>query len=259
MYIDAHCHLADPRLKSELPRWMSEAKARGIGVFVQGGVDPGDWERQRSLKTQYPGQIITAYGLHPWWVATHSEAEFELAFTALGLQIGEADALGEFGLDHAPKWEQSTYPAQLRALRAQLGLLKRAAKPVVLHVVRAHEPVLESIQESGLRELTGLVHSFSASKEIAKKYLDLGLTLSISGVITRKGFETLRRAVSYIPIDRLVLETDSPDQKPDGWDREWNEPLALFQVAEAVAEIRGTKAEDILQQSAANLKKVFRI
>ena len=231
-YIDAHCHLADPRLESELPRIFAESEKRGIDSFVQGGVGPDDWDRQLSLKTRYPGKILTSFGLHPWWVAERDEKQVRSAFANLKKRIGEADALGETGLDHAPRIAETSRPIQELAFELQLGLFKATQKPLVLHVVRAHERALQIIAKAAIKDARGLVHSFSASREIAKKYLDLGLTLSISGVICGKGFETLRRAVSYIPLDRLVLETDSPDQKPADWERAWNEPVALFRVAE---------------------------
>jgi TatD DNase family protein len=254
-FIDAHCHLADPRFGEEAARIIRESEARGIGHFVQGGVDPADWDRQLALQAKYPGKIATAFGLHPWWVAGKSRDEVLGAFELLKKRIGEADALGETGLDHAPKVAESSRPLQREAFRLQLGLAQTAQKPLVLHIVRAHEEALEALQASGIQGLPGLVHSFSASREIAKKYLDLGLTLSISGVVCRKGFETLKRAVSYIPLDRLVLETDSPDQSPG---EGLNEPVNLLRVADAVAALRGEKAEEILRQSAENLKGMFR-
>jgi TatD DNase family protein len=237
---------------------LEDAKQAGIVRFIQGGVSPEDWDRQTALKTQYPGKIATAFGLHPWWVAERSEGEILSAFGKLEQRIGEADALGETGLDHAPKLPEESYGAQEQAFRLQLGLYKRTPKPLVLHIVRAHERALEVLHEEGVKTADGLVHSFSASREIAKKYLDLGLNLSISGVICRKGFETLKRAVSYIPIDRLVLETDSPDQPPEGWARSCNEPSALLQVAAVVGQIRSVSAEEVLLRSAENLTRIFK-
>lgn len=257
-YTDAHCHLADPRLESELSRIFLESEQNGIERFIQGGVGPEDWERQLSLKSRYPGKIVTAFGLHPWWVAERDETQLREAFRKLEGRIAEADALGETGLDHSPRFAESTRPLQEEAFELQLGLFQLTRKPLVLHVVRAHERAIQMMHGAGIKAAHGLVHSFSASQEIARKYLDLGLTLSISGVISRKGFETLRRAVSYIPIDRLVLETDSPDQKPADWERDWNEPVALFRVAREVARIRGVSAEEILLRSSENLKGIFK-
>lgn len=255
--IDAHCHLADPRIQAELPRILAEAREAGIGSFIQGGVDPADWRRQRELKERFPGRIITAYGLHPWWVSVHTRDEIEKGFGELEAMLGEADALGEAGLDFSKRFEPSTHAIQQWAFEKQLELRRSfPSKPLILHVVRAHEPALAALRVAG-QPLCGLVHSFSASHDIARNYLDLGLDLSVSGVITRKGFETLRRAMRYIPGDRLMLETDSPDQAPEGWTKPWNEPSSLLRTAQAVGELRGESAQAVLEKSAENLRRIF--
>lgn len=252
---DGHCHLADRRIASEIYEIVSRAKGRGIGLFVQGGVDPEDWERQIDLKKRYPKQIITSFGLHPWWVASHSQTEFDEAFKLLSRHLVDADGLGEIGLDHGPKVSKESYKRQEHGFRAQLDLFRKE-KPLILHIVRAHGPALEGLARK--KELSGMLHSFSGSREIAKKYLDLDLYLSISPAITRKGFETLKRCVSYIPLDRLILESDSPDQKPVLWEKAWNEPTSLFETATEIAGLRKTSAEALLEASTANVKKLFR-
>jgi TatD DNase family protein len=258
-YVDAHCHLADPRIGNDVSRLIEEAGLKGITCFVQGGVSPEDWDRQLRLKEKFPGKIITSFGVHPWWVADHSTTEVEQALAILESRVSQADALGELGLDRSQKVPADSFEQQMTAFEFQLELANRLHKPIVLHVVRAHEEALSRLEKDSLsgQGLSGLVHSFSASREIAKRYLDLGLTLSISGVVTRDGYETLKRAVSYIPQDRLVIETDAPDQSPRDWDRPFNEPVALFQVAQAIADLRGVESQTILEVSAENIRRMF--
>jgi TatD DNase family protein len=272
-YIDAHCHLADPRFAESLDDVLARSREAGIGAWVQGGVDPADWDRQLEIQKKHPGQIYTSFGLHPWWVARSSKAEFGRALELLAARLRQADGLGELGLDYGPKLEMKleasvgdTRAWQRDAFERQLGLLEANPKPLVLHVVRAHEDALKILQKyskGGIFERGGLVHSFSGPREIAQKYLDLGLSLSISGGIVRKGFETLKRAVSYIPLDRLLVETDSPDQGlPDQSSKgELNEPTALIEIAHAIAKLRskhgGESAERILEQSARNITRIF--
>jgi TatD DNase family protein len=277
-YIDAHCHLADPRFAGSLEDVLARSREAGIGAWVQGGVDPADWDRQLVIQKQHPGQIYTSFGLHPWWVARSSKAEFEQGLKLLAVRFKEADGLGELGLDYGPRLEASLETNmtldrdearawQSEAFERQLELLKTTPKPLVLHIVRAHEDALDILQKyskAGVFERGGLVHSFSGPREIAQKYLDLGFSLSISGGIVRKGFETLKRAVSYIPLDRLLVETDSPDQALPNQaqnDRQLNEPTALIEIARAIAGLRskhgGESAERILEQSARNITRIF--
>lgn len=259
MYVDAHCHLADLRLEAELDRVLRAAESRGISLFVQGGFDPDDWQRQLELQRRYPNRLVTAFGLHPWWVAAHTDQELEEALVLLEKELPRAQALGELGLDQGRRVGPESYPRQLRAFRAQLEISQKISeKPLVLHIVRAHSlalGILKAIRVGG--QYPGIIHSFSGSREIARQYLDLGFSLSISGGITRKGFETLRRAVSYIPRDRLILESDSPDQSPENWMGDLNEPISLFETAKAVGEIRGEDPDELLQASSINARRVF--
>jgi TatD DNase family protein len=265
-YIDAHCHLADPRFAGKLNEVLARSREAGIGAWVQGGVDPADWDRQLEIRKQNPGQIYTSFGLHPWWVAKAPRVEFDGSLAQLAVRLKDADGLGELGLDYSPKLEvlgASNHDWQKEAFERQLELLSVTPKPLVLHIVRAHEDALKILMNraaSGPFERGGLVHSFSGPREIAQKYLDLGFSLSISGGIARKGFETLKRAVSYIPLDRLLVETDSPDQPLDGAS-ELNEPTSLIKIARAIADLRtkvgGESAERILEQSARNITRIF--
>jgi TatD DNase family protein len=269
-YIDAHCHLADPRFAEKLDEVLARSREAGIGAWVQGGVDPADWDRQLEIQKRNPGQIYTSFGLHPWWVARAAREQFDRALAQLAVRLKEADGLGELGLDYGPKLEalgSSDHAWQMEAFERQLELLSATPKPLVLHIVRAHEDALKILSQhakAGVFSSGGLVHSFSGPREIAQKYLDLGLSLSISGGIARKGFETLKRAVSYIPLDRLLVETDSPDQPLDGAP-ELNEPTSLIKIARAIADLRsklrtkvgGESAERILEQSARNITRIF--
>jgi TatD DNase family protein len=232
-------------------------------------VDPEDWQRQLELKRRHPREILTSFGLHPWWVAKATREQFEQEFLELKRLIDQADGLGETGLDYGPRLEKSMGPDhrenQQHAFRRQLELA--ATKPLVLHIVRAHSDAISTLAEFGPFSREGIVHSFSGTKENARKYLDLGLSLSISGGITRKGFESLKKAVAYIPLDRLLVETDSPDQPlygrplhghPSG-DQILNEPSSLIEIARVIAEYRENEsAESVLRTSATNVARIFR-
>ena len=263
-WIDAHCHLADPRLKAELSGVFERAQRAGVDRFVQGGIDPADWDRQDSLKADRPpGQILAAFGLHPMWVAENPQDACEAALAELvrRLQPGASSpaALGELGLDHRPRFAPETRPRQLEFFQRQLELPEGRSLPLILHVVRAHTEALQAFKAvSSRRPLQGIVHSFSGSFEVARQYLDLGFFISVGGtMVGLQSFEKTAKTVIKIPPDRLVLETDSPDQPPPSYAGSLNEPASLWEVACAVGSLRNEALEAVLELSRSNLEKLF--
>lgn len=262
-WVDAHCHLADERLAGRVEEIIERSRSAGVGAWVQGGVGPDDWERQLQLKAKYGAAIITAFGIHPWWAATHRKSDIESALKTLEEKLPLARAVGELGLDLGPKHTSpESNIKQFFAFEAQLELAKAAQKPLILHVVHAHAEAIDILKDNGPYEASGIVHSFSSSYEIAKEYLDLGFYISIGGSITREGFQNLKKAINSFPLDRIVVETDSPDQTPrlpgvkvDAL----NEPNNLIGIAEVLASLRGVSRDEILTRSSAKLRKLFGI
>ncbi len=231
---------------------IGRARAVGVTGFVVAGVDPAGWVRQRAL-ARTPGVRWTA-GLHPWTVARASTGEVEAALSGLPDCFDGARpacGVGETGLDarFVPK---ETLELQASAFAQQLALSRERALPVVLHVVSAHGAALEVLRR--FAPLTGLVHAFGGSAEVAAAYLDVGLCISVSGGAARAG-RKLRRALAEIPADRLLVETDAPDQPLERGAR--NEPAALLRVAAAVAEVRNESADAILRRSTALATALF--
>jgi TatD DNase family protein len=270
-WIDAHIHLTDPRIKADLGSFLRDAREAGITRFVLGGLDPEEWERQKSFTREYPGMATLAFGLHPWWVATQNESEsssiIDVGLEKLEneLKSGTCKALGETGLDFHPRFSVETHALQENTFRAQLALARRYGIPVILHIVRAHDRALEILRESG-GGYTGIVHSFSDEPRLARAYLELGLTPSIcASVITRgKGsaFEKLKQTVVTLTPAEFVFETDAPDQPPAG-ESGLNRASNLIRVAEEVAKLRaskypGTSAGTLLDQSRENLERIFK-
>lgn len=283
-YIDAHSHLADPRISGNVVALLEEARQAGISGWLQGGLHPTDWKRQKELASEAWGRgIHPVFGVHPWWVAECQDSELEAALRALeselereaGLEREDRSfvAIGEAGLDHAGRFSRETHGRQLHAFERQLELAARFELPLVLHVVQAHGPALELLEAYRGRLRGGLVHSFSRGPELAARYLELGFLVSVSGAVTRKGFESLKRAVVKIPDESLVLETDCPDQAIEGQALEGqalegqdrkagsiNAPANLLRVAHAVSALRGPgkgSAAELLERSTANLRRVF--
>jgi TatD DNase family protein len=257
-WIDAHCHLADARLNATIDEVLTRSRNAGVTGWIQGGVCPADWDRQRDLRARFGPGVRLAFGVHPWWIAEHPEAELVKALGDLDLRAGEAEAVGETGLDFMPR-RLGTEARQTMAFEFQIALAKRLGKPLVLHVVHAHEPALQILKRAAPLP-KGIVHAFSESYETARQYVDLGFLISVGGAVTRPGYEKLKRGIAKIPADKLVIETDAPDQTPalEGVSRERpNEPAFLVGIARKLAELRGVDYETILSQSTENLTQLL--
>ncbi len=242
MYIDAHCHLSDPRLAKDFDAAMERCRQRGIGAWILGGLDPEDWARQEALKARFP-TIKTAFGLHPWWAAQMTEDQIDAALAQLEAVLPRADAIGEMGLDAL----KPNLPQQERAFEGQLE--RREEHPMVLHVVRAHAKALWLLNAHGPYGFGGIVHAYSEDLATARKYIDMGFLISVGGGVLAKGFETLKETVVGLPIECLVVETDAPDGAGD--------PARLWEVAQAVGKLQDRPAEAVLETSAENLKGIF--
>lgn len=262
MYLDAHCHLQDPRVDAVRVDWLEKARARFITEFVMGGVGPEDWERQERLFAESPGTYFPTIGLHPWWVSERSETAFQIAFLLLKKKLADPKwvALGETGLDHHERFTAGVQALQARAFIAQLDLAAEMERPLVLHVVRAHEETLKYLSEHPSAK-GGMVHSFSGPPALARAYLRKGFLPSLSAaVLTRgkgKAFHQLREAVLEMKLSELLLETDAPDQPPADQKGELNPVENLWRVAEIVAQWKQCTPEEVAAASTENWKKKF--
>lgn len=261
-WIDAHCHLSDPRLMIDLLAVVERSFAAGVSGWVLGGVDPDDWSRQETLKKHLGAAVTLAFGVHPWRAAEWQSDEVEAALGELENRLAGATAIGELGLDASPnQGGKKALPRQFPAFERQLALARRHRKPVVLHVVQAHDEALAVLEKEGELPAGGLVHSFGGSLEIATRYLALGLTLSLGAAVTRSGYRALKVAVPALPSDSFVVETDAPDQPPgDKGARKGgsgHEPSSLPLIAGAIAKLRGESAEDLLERSSARVRRIF--
>ncbi len=252
-FIDAHCHLADPRLDPVREGLIKRAADCGITHFLQGGVDPADWARQRRL--EHTG-VWRAFGLHPWFVAENTAQTCADALAQLRHELGDAVALGELGLDFGPRCKAESRERQRHYFRAQLELAQAAGKPLVLHVVRAHGETLQLLRAVAPR-WRGLVHAFSGSREVAADYIRLGLHVSLGPALLRPGFRKVKEAVSHIPRDHLVVESDAPDGPPLEENCTFNEPTVILRVAEVIAANHGVTATEVLTSSRDNLLRAF--
>ncbi len=256
--IDAHCHLDSDRLGASPEVVVAEARAVGVEDIVMAGVDPGGWAAQRALAKRLP-RLLTVFGLHPQIIPELACETLEAMYVALeeALVTQRPVALGETGLDRLTPATKAAIGQQTNAFREQLRLARRFELPVVLHLLRADELALAVLREEGLPAAGGVVHSFSGSAEFAKKLLALGLHLSFAGPLTFPQSRRLREAARVTPADRLLVETDSPDQTPVPHRGEPNRPALLPAVVAALAEVRGLSFEETAALTADNARRLF--
>lgn len=246
--------MADPRSSPDPAHLISQAKGAGIVHALQGGIDPEDWERQLKLHAQHGPYIQTCFGLHPWFVAANagegSSQFLDQHLPKLIELLPEACAIGELGLDFGKRFGPETHTAQLEVFEVQLDLALAQDKPLVLHVVHAHEAALGALKRHGAgRKWKGLVHSFGANREIAERYIQLGLLISVGGSLLKDGYTDLKKAVIDLPDEALVVESESPGDQDN--------PLRLFEVARALGRLRGKTHGLILDISRQNMLQHF--
>lgn len=260
-YVDVHSHWADIRFAdrgAELTLKLKACLDKNIDFFLQGGIGPDDWNRQLELKKQYPQNFGLGFGLHPYFVSAHNSEECELALDQLTALLPQAMALGEAGLDFRPHIMKEFEGLQIEIFENQIELAKAFAKPMVLHIVQAHEKALQIFDIWGVPEQTGLVHAFNGSFLTAKKYIDRGFLISVGGAVTFEKNHKLQDCIKKIPLEYLLIESDSPDQAPAGWTGP-NESISIYNVAEKIGLIRNISVFDALEVNTSNFKRLFRL
>ncbi|MBT9559470.1 MAG: TatD family hydrolase [Myxococcales bacterium] len=256
--VDAHCHLDDPRLDAIREGAIADARAVGVGGWVLGGVDGAQWRRARALAAETPGVLLTE-GLHPLVAATLTAAARQEALA--GIERDGIVAIGETGL-HLLGEARAHRDAQVASLRDHLALARDWGLPVVLHVVGAHGATLSLLREDGVLQ-GGWVHSFTGPVDVAREYLRLGLSLSFSASFLRASPARGVDVVRAVPGDRLLIETDCPDQAPParlvmkGSSRPLNRPAWLVDVAVAVAAVREEPMAEVARRSTENLGRIL--
>jgi TatD DNase family protein len=256
MLIDAHCHLEKATFGDELDQVIGRAEAAGLVNLIAvgaSGVAAGA-DEALALTERYP-HIFAAVGIHPHEAQAAHDEPAAVAHIDACLRHPKAVALGEVGLDYY--YTQSPVVVQNSVFRTFLRMARAHDKPLMLHIREAHADCYVALDEVGLPSKPGVVHCFTAGVAEAKNYLDRGMYLSIPGVVTFKNAGPLREAVQYAPLDRLLVETDSPYLAPVPHRGKRCEPAFVVQTALAVAALRGIELAEVEQQTTANAQRLF--
>ncbi len=253
--IDAHAHLDASQYEADRDEVIARARAAGITKMIAVGQwhAPGDFGGAHALAARYPDLFHATVGIHPHEVAKVPAADWEKLEELAALP--ETMAVGETGLDY--HYDYSPREEQRRWFRHQLDLAKRLGKPVVVHTREADDDTVMILREASPE--AGVIHCFTGGPERARAYLDLGLHISVAGVLTFKNADDLREAVRIVPLDRLLIETDCPYLAPIPFRGKRNEPAYVRHVAEKVAEVKGLSVEEVAAATAENTRRFFRL
>ena len=252
MLVDAHCHL-EPADYGDASEVIARAKAAGLvrAVVVGQFHQPGDFGHALEVARAHPDFLVATLGIHPHDAARATDADWRALEQLCALE--EIRAVGEAGLDYY--YDRSPREVQRQSLGRQAALGKRLGKPLVVHVRDAHEDCHRILSESGVSR--GVIHCFTGDTEAARRYLDLGFHISISGVVTYKKTESLQEAVRFTPANRILVETDSPYLSPVPYRGRKNEPAYVVEVAKKVAELKGMSLEEIGRLTSENAAGLF--
>lgn len=254
MIIDTHAHLDFPDYKSDLESVLSRAKEAGVGYIINVGTSLAASKKSVTLANRFDN-IYASIGIHPHDASKVSEQDW-LAIESL-VREPKVIAIGETGLDYYRN--RSPHEDQQRIFRKHLTLAKTHNLPVIIHCREADSDCLTILQEHKNGNLRGVVHCFSGTREMARKYIELGFYISFAGPITFSNVNSLREVAKSIPVERVLLETDCPFLSPQPKRGERNEPSYLSYVIPVLADIYGLSVQDIRRITTFNAHKLFGI
>lgn len=259
MLIDSHAHL-DYEYDFSTEEMLAQAKAAGVERVIAIAAAPDSLERVRELAEKFP-QIYFTSGVHP-----HDSKDFTPDIFSAIQRLAKHErcvAIGELGLDY--HYDLSSHDLQHQALETQLKFSAEIGKPVVVHTRDADADTIrflrthsDAFRARHPQRTPGVIHCFTGTEELARATLDMGYYISFSGILTFKNAESLRAVCKdVVPMDRLLVETDSPFLAPIPHRGKKNQPAYTRFVAEKVAELKGISLEEVAKATVANTEKLF--
>ncbi len=252
MLVDSHCHLDFPDLASGLPDILARMQENRVGLAVCIGVNLEDFPGVLALAEQYP-QLYATVGVHPEYTDVEEPtAERLLELAAHPKVIG----IGETGLDYY--WQKDRPEWQRVRFRTHITAAKRCTKPLIVHTRDSATDTLRVLKEEGAEAVGGVMHCFTENWEIARQALDLGFFISFSGIVTFKNAAVIKDVAQKCPLDRILVETDSPYLAPAPYRGKRNEPSYVRHVADEIARLRGISQDTLDEATTDNFFSLFR-
>ena len=253
MLVDSHCHLDFPDLRGDLSALLARMAAQGVTHALTISTTLAGFPGVREVAESRPNLWCTA-GVHP---DERSDGHETTVDELVGLASHpKVVAIGETGLDYFrvegdTEWQRSRFRVHIRAARA-------CGKPLVIHTREAAADTLRILEEEGAREVGGVMHCFTESREVADAAMSLGFLISFSGIVTFKNARALKEVAAHVPLERMLVETDAPYLAPVPHRGKTNEPAFVRHVAEEVARLKGVSLEAVAQATTRNFFALFR-
>ncbi|MBK8893131.1 MAG: TatD family hydrolase [Propionivibrio sp.] len=251
MLVDSHCHIDFPELAENLPQLLDLMQKNKVGCAVCIGVNLEDLPRILSLAEAHPN-IFASVGVHPEAADAREPTLDELVNLARHPKV---IAIGETGLDYywhkdAPEWQRERFRTHIRAAI-------EAGKPLVIHNREATSDTLRLLSEEGAGQVGGIMHCFTENWDVAKAALALGFHISLSGIVTFRNALIIKDVARRVPLDRLLIETDSPYLAPMPYRGKTNQPGYVVHVAEEIARLRNISFEEVARATTDNFFRLF--
>lgn len=253
MLVDSHCHLNFPELASRLDEVIGSMKKNGVVGALCAGVTLEEFPQVRAIAEQYP-HIYGSVGVHPDYDDVVEASVAELVKLAAHPRIV---AIGETGLDYYRmkgdlEWQRMRFRHHIRAAR-------ECGKPLIIHTREAAADTLRILREERAHEVGGVMHCFTESWEVAGQAMELGFYISFSGIVTFRNAHALKEVAKRVPLERMLVETDSPYLAPVPFRGKTNEPGLVKYVAEEIARLRDVPRDRIASTTTDNFLRLFKI
>lgn len=254
MLFDTHAHLDDDRFDKDRDETIIQCQRDGVELILNAGSNIETSVKAIALSKKYEF-IYAAVGVHPHDAAEMDEETVGVLAALAGNR--KVRAIGEIGLDY--HYDLSPRDVQKQRFVEQIDLARQLKLPIIVHDREAHGDVMDIFKKTRIKEVGGVLHSFSGSAEMALECIKLGLYISISGPVTFENARKTVEAVKQVPLDMLLIETDSPYLTPVPYRGKRNYPGYVRLVAEKIAEIKGISFEEVARQTLENGKRLFGI
>jgi TatD DNase family protein len=257
--VDAHCHLADEKFDADLEAVVERARTAGLvhALVILAAEDDEELQRGARVASLWP-EVRFSIGVHPHAAATFADtppAAAGLVDNRLDMEPA-ARALGEIGLDY--HYDFAPRDVQQEVFREQVRLARRRQVPIVIHTREAEDDTFRILAEESAGEVGGVFHCFTGDRAMARRVLDTGFHLSLAGIVSFPNADELRDVARMVPLDRLLIETDSPFLAPVPHRGKRNEPAFVVRVAEAIGEARGITAKEVGSAALENFARLFK-
>lgn len=253
MIFESHAHYDDEQFDGDRKELLNSMQENGIGTIINVGATFQSCKEVVQLAQEYPF-IYAAVGVHPDEVGELDEEKF--AYLKAQCQNEKVVAVGEIGLDYY--WDNESHEVQKKWFQKQLELARELDLPVIIHSRDAAADTLEMMQKHA-KGLCGVIHCFSYSKEMAQEYVKMGFHIGVGGVVTFKNSKKLKEIVAEIPLEKILLETDSPYLAPTPNRGKRNSSLNIPYIAQEIADLKGISYEEVVAGTEKNGRDLFRI